>query len=166
MRTYKHKYKFLWWVGYKPHWFLNILWSRAWCDSYKILNFRAIFSLVILIKRILIKKKRCKRFCRVELPIFQIWFLENKFSAKWLLFDKQQVSSVMPQRCDNNFIEIFHVWVTKVCLSFSLNCFFQILENVAVKIHLFCLFCQNIGLFQKCGVFFKKKKANFCCRYL
>ena len=125
MRTYEHKYKFLWWVGYKPHWFLNISWSRAWCDSYKILNFWAIFSLVILIKRILIKKKRCKRFCRVELSIFQIWFLENKFSAKWLLFDKQQVSSVMPERCDNNFTEIFHVWVTKSCLSFSLNCFFS-----------------------------------------
>ena len=51
---------FLWWVGYEHHWFLYISWSGVWCDSYKILIFWAIFSLVILIKRILIKKKRSK----------------------------------------------------------------------------------------------------------
>ena len=54
---------FLWWVGCEPHWFLWIPWSGASCHSYKMLNFGAIFSLVILIKRILIKKKRCIQHC-------------------------------------------------------------------------------------------------------
>ena len=37
----------------------EISWSGSWCDSYKIFKFWAIFSLVTLVKRILIKKKPC-----------------------------------------------------------------------------------------------------------
>ena len=60
---------FLWWVGYEPHWFLWISWTGAWCYSYKILNFWTIFSLEILIKRILIKKKWRSLLQKFRFPI-------------------------------------------------------------------------------------------------
>ena len=49
------------------------------------------------------------------------------------------------QRVVTTTIKIFNVWVTKVCLSFSLKCSFQIIENTKVKNSLFfCLFDPNI----------------------
>ena len=109
MRTYKHKYQFLWWVGYEPHWFLQISWSGAWCDSHKILNFWAIFNLVILIKRILVKKKRC-----IYLPkshhgcnLRCIWlyrFCSQFYHYLWLHHSAGQITHRIPAIRNWNFL--------------------------------------------------------------
>ena len=65
---------------------LIISWSGAWCDSYKILNFGVIFSLVILIKRILKKNKPCIKignlvWCKCQKHPLEV-FREKRCSLK------------------------------------------------------------------------------------
>ena len=64
--------------------------------------------------------------------LFQIWSLRDKFWVKWSLFHKQQNSSVFPEGCDYNFIEILDIWMLKLASVFIRIFSFQC-KNEEVK---------------------------------
>ena len=85
--------------------------SRAWCDSCKILNFGAIFSLVILTKRILIKKKRCNHQSSAVVVFIAKHFSSSVtpmswVSVEWFMFAVQNGYNITIH-CRRTSCEVF-----------------------------------------------------------
>ena len=86
--------------------------KQAWCLH----QLHVIFTSSIKTFAILFIKQ-CHRwiwvlkiqYCGLNLSIFQIWFSKDNTLTKWPFFHEQQVSSVLPEVSDYNFVKIYNV---------------------------------------------------------